>query len=429
MNNIFKKLEIAGWRQFSEIDIDFHPQLTIITGANGSGKSTLLNILSRHIGVERPYLSIPKKNDFGGISFVSGISSFVYDFIKKYRTSADYDYFGNIDYQNKITANLRIPKNVGNTYSLEIENQQHMEGVHIGPYRTPALLQSIPHLGITGLIPNTAYNNIVSESNSRYLGHNNGYSLIFRVKEALINWAIFGESNTHFTGDKNQKQAFENFQILLQKVLPENIGFKSISIRQPEVVLITETGEFAIDASSGGISTIIEIAALIYSYSMRQSDNKNKFVVTLDEPENHLHPSMQKTLIPNLMKAFPEVQFIIATHSPFIVSSVKNSHVYALRYKTNSDSRDPTTTKKVFSEKLEYETKAGSASEILRDVLGISSTLPNWVEKDLEAITNKFGKEDITPSTIKNLKEDLKQAGLGDYLPEALSGLVNDKIK
>jgi predicted ATP-binding protein involved in virulence len=34
----FSKLFLNRWRQFESVEIDFHPRLTIITGANGTGK-------------------------------------------------------------------------------------------------------------------------------------------------------------------------------------------------------------------------------------------------------------------------------------------------------------------------------------------------------------------------------------------------------
>ena len=47
---MFKRLNVKGWRQFSDIDIEFHEHLTILTGANGAGKTTILNLLSKNIG-------------------------------------------------------------------------------------------------------------------------------------------------------------------------------------------------------------------------------------------------------------------------------------------------------------------------------------------------------------------------------------------
>ena len=47
---MFKGIKIKNWRQFNNIDIEFHPNLTVITGANGAGKTTILSILSKHFG-------------------------------------------------------------------------------------------------------------------------------------------------------------------------------------------------------------------------------------------------------------------------------------------------------------------------------------------------------------------------------------------
>ena len=40
----FKNLNIEEWKQFKNLDIDLHNQLTILTGANGAGKTTILNL-------------------------------------------------------------------------------------------------------------------------------------------------------------------------------------------------------------------------------------------------------------------------------------------------------------------------------------------------------------------------------------------------
>ena len=44
-------------------------------------------------------------------------------------------------------------------------------------------------------------------------------------------------------------------------------------------------------------------------------------VVIIDEIEQHLHPKWQSKILPSLEKNFPQVQFIVATHSPLVVSS------------------------------------------------------------------------------------------------------------
>ncbi len=53
-------------------------------------------------------------------------------------------------------------------------------------------------------------------------------------------------------------------------------------------------------------------------------------IILIDEIENHLHLSLQEKIMPFLTTMFPAFQFIVATHSPAVISSIKNSVVYDL---------------------------------------------------------------------------------------------------
>jgi len=53
-------------------------------------------------------------------------------------------------------------------------------------------------------------------------------------------------------------------------------------------------------------------------------------VVLIDEIEQHLHPSWQRTIIPNLRRTFPNIQFILTTHSPQVLSTLKKENVFIL---------------------------------------------------------------------------------------------------
>lgn len=51
-------------------------------------------------------------------------------------------------------------------------------------------------------------------------------------------------------------------------------------------------------------------------------------VLMIDEAENHLHPKWQKTFLQSIHELFPNLQLIVTTHSPFIVSSVENAKIF-----------------------------------------------------------------------------------------------------
>jgi energy-coupling factor transporter ATP-binding protein EcfA2 len=53
-------------------------------------------------------------------------------------------------------------------------------------------------------------------------------------------------------------------------------------------------------------------------------------IVIVDELEQHLHPRWQRTILPRLRELFPQIQFIIATHSPLVASSSPDITVHGL---------------------------------------------------------------------------------------------------
>lgn len=57
-------------------------------------------------------------------------------------------------------------------------------------------------------------------------------------------------------------------------------------------------------------------------------------IVLIDEVETHLHLELQKKILPLLTKLFPNIQFIISTHSPFILNSLRDVVIYDLERKT-----------------------------------------------------------------------------------------------
>jgi WD40 repeat protein/predicted MPP superfamily phosphohydrolase len=84
------------------------------------------------------------------------------------------------------------------------------------------------------------------------------------------------------------------------------------------------------DALPDGFNSVLRI---IWTIINPWEDTTSSFesirgLVVIDELETHLHVQMQKTILPCLMALFPEVQFIVTTHSPYVLNSAKNVVIY-----------------------------------------------------------------------------------------------------
>lgn len=87
---------------------------------------------------------------------------------------------------------------------------------------------------------------------------------------------------------------------------------------------------FDFNTMSMGYAAVFDI---IGDLIMRMESKKNyniEGLVLIDEIETHLHVELQKKIMPVLMKLFPNIQFVLTTHSPFILNSTPDSVVYDL---------------------------------------------------------------------------------------------------
>jgi predicted ATP-binding protein involved in virulence len=58
---------------------------------------------------------------------------------------------------------------------------------------------------------------------------------------------------------------------------------------------------------------------------------KRNGIVLIDEIELHLHPQWQREVLPALQKTFPNIQFIVTTHSPQVLSRVDKDDIFILK--------------------------------------------------------------------------------------------------
>jgi len=95
-----------------------------------------------------------------------------------------------------------------------------------------------------------------------------------------------------------------------------------------------------INQLSAGEKTLMALVAdlarrLIIANPKSDNPLQQDGLVLIDEIDLHLHPSWQRSIVPNLRKIFPSCQFIITTHSPQIISHVKPESVFILKQTEN----------------------------------------------------------------------------------------------
>jgi len=81
---------------------------------------------------------------------------------------------------------------------------------------------------------------------------------------------------------------------------------------------------------------------------------------------------------------------------------------------------------KVSSFQLDYINRAGSSNAILREVLGIDSSMPIWAEKTLDEIIRKYSQVELTSESLTNLKQELAEIGLDNYIPDTIARVVEE---
>lgn len=96
--------------------------------------------------------------------------------------------------------------------------------------------------------------------------------------------------------------------------------------------------KFDFNSMSSGYSAIWDIVADLMLRMEKQSQRTFRFdmpgIVLIDEIETHLHLELQKKIMEILTGIFPNVQFIVTTHSPFILNSLENVVIYDLENHT-----------------------------------------------------------------------------------------------
>lgn len=124
---------------------------------------------------------------------------------------------------------------------------------------------------------------------------------------------------------------FKSFEVNLKKLMEDQsakLVFDSETLKFS--ILQDNKPPYTFQTLSSGYMSIFDIYAdlLMRTEYFNVMPSELKGTVFIDEIDAHLHVSLQRLILPFFHDSFPSIQFIVTTHSPFVLMSVKNTKIF-----------------------------------------------------------------------------------------------------
>ncbi|HEE0121394.1 TPA: AAA family ATPase [Citrobacter gillenii] len=149
---------------------------------------------------------------------------------------------------------------------------------------------------------------------------------------------------------------------------------------------------FRLDQLSSGFSSVLSIYTdlLVKVELEKLSRHEISGIVLIDEIDAHLHVTLQKIVFSFFNTAFPNIQFIITTHSPFVVQSVSDCIIFNLS-----------------TLETMYDLSMYSYTSIIKGLLGETSGSETLKEK-IKSLESIFKKSEINVVELQKLVGELE---------------------
>ena len=335
------KLKLSNFRCYEELEIDFEPKLTVIVGENGKGKTAIFDALA--IALE-PYLRCFN---------VAGrhISAKDVRRVPVYKEDGKHIATMRSQYPVEITLNGQVhgehitcSKSVADAGLAEKVDENLLE-------RSKKLCMAslddkstiLPAFAYYGTARMWADSSLMDASKEELEQRTIGYK---ECLEPSSSYNTFGRWFKHIS--QHAKNSYVDASALLVKkavqqaidACLESTGFHDLYYNfdlDCFVINHPDVGEMIVDDLSDGFRSILSMVADLAYRMVRlnpqmgeQAVVETPGVVLIDEIDMHLHPLWQQTVLLDMQRAFPKVQFIVTTHSPQVLSSVPAESVRVL---------------------------------------------------------------------------------------------------
>lgn len=213
------------------------------------------------------------------------------------------------------------------------------------------------------------------------------------LKQTIINLDYLASKES----DKRSRSLLRDlFSVVGETAEGMKVHLQSINPRTWQIALMTDSGEVPIEAVSQGTQSLIGWISIMLQrlydvYGDSQQPRKKPALVMVDEIDAHMHPAWQRTIAPHLMKLFPNIQFIVTTHSPLIVGGVKPDTVVRLR-------RDEANPARIVADRPGLDIRRWRADQILTSPLfDLPTTLAPEMADALQDYTALVARGNLSP--------------------------------
>jgi predicted ATPase len=411
-------LHIARWRQFDEIDVDLHPHLSVIVGPNGTGKSTLLSLLSLLLEPPDGAGEVELTSEFRPIGDIQ-------------LTNGSHVFLGDRERESEQVL-------IGRSAEPLLVGSFHQATTLLFGRADKSLRSLIPVGGSSGTRAYVVAKHIVAFVSA----YGPRQSLLGRLLRQWDNWSLFSAQASSMirlprrvrprscrprlrlllpdtrtrTNSWTKRSAKVHRRSAFSSALRASLSRSPGAVRHYQrrgsrraLMATTRTGPFSFDGLSHGLALI---GMLVWDCVLLDA-LVGQGLMSIDEPENHLHPGLQRSLLATLVREFPGIQFVVATHSPFFVGAGRESMVCLLAY--GQDGR--VTSRMLRDEELD---RAGTANDILREALETTTSRPLWLEDELRSRVRKYASSKPGRDVVAAMHNELKQQGQADLLPDAV---------
>lgn len=319
------EIDIEKLHHLSDMKIKLNPekrQHLLLTGRNGSGKTSLLLEIQKFLKAinDGHLISLLEKypewkNRAKERMNAASNETKKFEEEKAYRQYVEWIE----EYQNGVQVKLNDYDGLERTYT---------KGEFITAYfsaeRKAKFLQ--PH-GVEEIKLSNAYR-IDNDAGSVLLK----YMVHLRTQQAFAR-----NEGDDATAEKIQNW-FDRFESALRILLDETSIHLEYDYKKYDFKIHQNGREsFSFNELSDGYSSVIYIVSDLilrmdknWLFDDKISQYDYQGIVLIDELETHLHIELQKKILPFLTEFFPGLQFIVTTHSPYILNSISNAKAYDL---------------------------------------------------------------------------------------------------